>query len=227
MKKITLGILIIFLSLFCLSISIEQHSFDKTNYMYNYSINNVEEITGRSIEELSIITDKLIEYIKGNAGEEALRPHYNEKEILHMEDVQVLFNYTSKIKYITMALSLIMILFFMHVGEKDLLGKYIFKGIFANWIIVGLLALVAFFDFNKYFTYFHLIFFTNDLWLLDPRTDLLIQMLPEEFFIDMAKQIGLSFLMYMATIQGIGWAIYKKGRKKDEKRIKLFKRQDK
>ena len=224
MKKAGIVILIVSLSLFCILISLEQHSFDKMNYMYNYSIHNIEEVTGKPKEELSDITDKLIEYLKGNAGEEALKPHYNEKEILHMEDVQVLFNYASVLKYVTMILSLGLIMLFSIKEEKDILGKYIFKGMFANWLIMGLLAIMVLLDFNKYFTYFHLMFFTNDLWLLDPETDLLIQMLPEEFFIDIAKQIGLSFLMYVATIQGIGFAIYKKGRKKDEKKVGLFKR---
>ena len=224
MKKAGLVLLIISLSLFCLLISFEQHSFDKNNYMYNYSIHNIEEVTGKSKEELSDITDKLIEYLKENAGEEALKPHYNEKEVLHMEDVQVLFKYGLILKYITMILSLGIIILFAVRGEKNLLGRYMFKGMFVNWLIMGLLGIMILFDFNKYFTYFHLIFFTNDLWLLDPETDLLIQMLPEEFFIDIAKQIGLSFLMYVATIQGIGYAIYKKGRKKDEEEVGLFKK---
>ena len=46
-------------------------------------------------------------------------------------------------------------------------------------------------DFHRYFMIFHEIFFKNDLWLLDPDTDLLIRMLPEGFFFDMVARIGI------------------------------------
>ena len=36
-------------------------------------------------------------------------------------------------------------------------------------------------DFTKYFTYFHLIFFDNMDWYLNPKTDLLINIVPEVF----------------------------------------------
>ena len=63
-------------------------------------------------------------------------------------------------------------------------------GIFAGALFLS--------DFNKYFTLFHEIFFTNDLWLLDPRTDLLIRMLPEGFFFDMVVRIGSIFLILLS-----------------------------
>ena len=224
MKKAGLVLLIIFLSLFCLLISFEKHSFNKSYYMDSYDKYNIEEVTGKSSLELGEITDKLLVYLKGNAGEEALKPHYNEREILHMEDVQKLFKYGFILKYITIILSLGIIILFVLRGEKNLLGKNVFKVMFINWVMVGLILIMIFFDFDKYFTYFHLIFFNNDLWLLDPRTDLLIQMLPQEFFINIAIKIGVSFLMYVAIIQAIGYFVYKKGRNRDEKRGRIFKR---
>lgn len=55
-------------------------------------------------------------------------------------------------------------------------------------------------DFNKYFFLFHEIFFNNDLWLLDPATDLMIRMLPEEFFADMLIRIGSIFVGMLAVL---------------------------
>ena len=40
---------------------------------------------------------------------------------------------------------------------------------------------------------FHQIFFDNDLWILDPATDLLINIVPEPFFMDTALYIVLLF----------------------------------
>lgn len=56
------------------------------------------------------------------------------------------------------------------------------------------LAALASTDFTKYFIYFHLIFFDNDDWFLNPETDLLINIVPEGFFRDTAYTIAGLFL---------------------------------
>lgn len=222
LKKILLVLLVISLSLSCLLIAAEVNIFNIKHYVESFEKHNIYEITGKSFYELVSITENLFTYLKGDAGDEILEPDFNQREILHMRDVQVLFRYGFILKYIGIILSIIIIIYFVKVGEKNLVGKWIYKGLFINWILIGLLGIMIYFDFSKYFTYFHYIFFTNDLWLLDPETDLLIQMLPEEFFNSMAISIGLSFLGFVATIQGIGYAATKKGRDKSEKGFKLF-----
>ncbi|MCT1989293.1 DUF1461 domain-containing protein, partial [Helcococcus kunzii] len=49
-------------------------------------------------------------------------------------------------------------------------------------------------DFSSAFVKFHKIFFDNDLWLLDPKTDLMIRMLPEKYFLNISIRIFLSFI---------------------------------
>ncbi len=213
MKKTCLVVLIISLTLASLLIALEHESFKLRNYTKNYLENNIVGKTGKDLESLEKISLGLIEYIKNDAGNEVLRPHFNEREILHMEDVQVLFKYGSIIKSISILLSLIIMGIFLMKKQGQVLGECLFKGMFVNWIVIALLLLMIVFNFNKYFTYFHLIFFTNDLWLLDPRTDLMIQMLPETFFINMAKKIGLLFAFYIAILQGLGYAISRMKRK--------------
>ena len=73
----------------------------------------------------------------------------------------------------------------------------------------GLVAI----DFNKYFVLFHEIFFNNDLWLLDPATDLLIRMLPEGFFFDMVIRIGVIFIGSLLILWGAG-ALWRRSRAK-------------
>ncbi|NLY86460.1 MAG: TIGR01906 family membrane protein [Tissierellia bacterium] len=223
MKRILLILLVISLSLVSLLIAVEINSFNKEHYIKNYKSYNQVEITGKSLEELMEITDDLFLYLKGKAGDEILEPNFNQREVLHMRDVQVLFKIGYILKYTTLILSIAIIAYFIKIGEKKLLGKYIFRGLFINWALLALLGILIYSDFNKYFTYFHYIFFTNDLWLLNPETDLLIQMLPEEFFYSMATSIGVSFFTIVAIIQGIGYLLSRKGRGKGEKSFKLFK----
>ena len=46
-------------------------------------------------------------------------------------------------------------------------------------------------DFNSAFNFFHRLLFTNDLWLLNPATDLLIRICPSSMFANMGLRIAL------------------------------------
>ena len=219
LKKIALIILVCTLSLFCLLTAVEINAFNTKYYINSYNKYNITETTGKSIQELHNITENLLDYLNGKSEEEVLELDFNEREILHMKDVKILFKNGFTLKYIFLIISFTIIMYFVINKKRKILGNFIYKGLFINWVVLGFLGIMILFDFNKYFTYFLYIFFTNDLWLLDPNTDLLIQMLPDEFFIYMAINIGLSFLSFVAIIQIIGYVITRKGRGKDEKDI--------
>lgn len=210
MKKILAIILVISLSLMFLVISIENNAYNRSYFIKSFEKYNIEQATSKSMEELDVITIDIIKYLKNEGGNELLEPHFNEREILHMDDVQKLFDLERMIKYITIITSFLIILYFIKKEQILTLGKTLFYGLFSNYIVLSILGILLLLDFNKYFTYFHLIFFTNELWLLDPATDLMIQMLPEEFFFGMAKNIGLSFFLYLAIIQVIGFLIIRR-----------------
>lgn len=195
-------------------ISIEVNSYNKSYFTRSYEKYNIESVTSKSSEELNIITIDLIKYLKGQGGNELLKPHFNEREILHMEDVQHLFDLARIVKYISTIISILILLYFLRKKEILTLGKTLFYGIFLNYALIALLGILIVFDFNKYFTYFHLIFFSNELWILDPSTDLMIQMLPEQFFFGMARNIGLTFFLSIAIIQLIGFIIIRRCKKK-------------
>ncbi|MDR7857167.1 TIGR01906 family membrane protein [Tissierella sp.] len=227
MKKTLLILLVFSISLACLLIATEANTFDLKKYLNSFDKHDTMDVTGKSFRELGDITNDLFEYLRGKSGDEILEPNFNEREILHMRDVQVLFKYGFILKYVSVILALAIIIYFRIKRDVKIVGRYMYKGLFANWILVGILGLMVYFNFDKYFTIFHKIFFSNDLWLLNPETDLLIQMLPEEFFISMAISIMLSFLGFVATIQGIGYATARKEKGNSEKKFKWFKRDSK
>ena len=63
---------------------------------------------------------------------------------------------------------------FIRGGQRGLL----FFGAAAAVLIVWALV-----NFDGFFVAFHRLAFSNELWLLNPRTDLLIRLMPETFFI--------------------------------------------
>lgn len=224
MRKLLAIVLIISISFSILVLSIETSSYDKLYYIKSYKKYNISEVTGKSIDQLEIISDDIISYLKGHGGDELLTPHFNEREVLHMRDVQDLFDLARAIKYAGYILSLLILTYLVLKKEQRFIGKTLFYGPFATYGILIVLGLLASTDFNKYFTYFHLIFFTNDLWLLNPMTDLMIQMLPEPFFMGMAIRIMLSFFIYLSIIQIVGYLYKRKDKGTNEKFNKKVKR---
>ena len=153
------------------------------------------------------VTEEMMAYLRGNRedlvvdtivkGEE--QEFFNDREKAHMVDVRNLFVGGLWIRRIALVLFLLSVVVMIKtkVEWKRLLPKSFLIGL---GVFIGITPGAGFLfmsDFNKYFTIFHEIFFDNDLWLLDPRTDLLIRMLPEGFFLDMVVRIGVIFLILL------------------------------
>ena len=62
--------------------------------------------------------------------------------------------------------------------------------IYSVAILISTLILIAL-SFRWIFYFFHIISFDNNLWILDPRTDYLIKIFEEVFFMDAAIFIGI------------------------------------
>jgi len=142
-------------------------------------------------------TLNLFDYFKGNSE---LNDNFNEKEKLHLEDVKVLINNFLLIFYI---------LSFVFVGSLIyLFHKKDFKTIRFNFIVGGCLTLLFLllflFDFSSLFHNFHLLMFSNDLWLLNPETDLLITIFTESFFFNFFKRIILNSSIISSILILIG-----------------------
>ncbi len=138
---------------------------------------------------------------------------FNAREQQHMEDVQKLFGLAQSGALMAgvMVVFLSVRALFDHKfhraieAETRLSPRIYYRALRTGLLIVlGLVALIALWaavDFNSLFILFHKIAFTNDLWLLNPRTDLLIRLMPTEFFVAYAAMIGAAW----AT--GMGLAI--------------------
>ena len=188
--------------------------FNKSFYRYEYSRLDTAASIGMSSKDLEKTTDVLLGYLKGDYEDLTIsvkvngesREVFNEREKAHMVDVLALYNGFQTIVRscaIIVGLSLIAI-FVLKIRVFDIKRSYthclmIFGGFLLAIIIFCLV------DFNAFWTQFHHIFFTNDLWLLDPNTDILIQMVPGPFFNDLVLGIiilfGLSLALYYILLR--------------------------
>ncbi len=176
-------------------------------YEKEYAKYHVLDDLEMEMEDVMYVTEEMMMYLRGNREDLVVhtvvdgveREFFNDREKAHMIDVQNLFIvglWARRIAALIFVLS-VAALIGTKADWKTLLPKsfLIGLGVFAG--ITGALGLLFMSDFNKYFTMFHEIFFNNDLWLLDPQTDLLIRMLPEGFFFDMVIRIGVCFILLL------------------------------
>lgn len=168
------------------------------------------EITGVDVREYPGLAEKITAYLTGgvNSIQTTLSVHgqvkeaFSEKELLHMQDVRNLFTLCHSIFLLCAAISVLMLaLSFIRFRSilSVLAGSYIRVSLFIA-AVGAALAVWAVIDFHSLFTLFHHVFFTNDLWLLNPKQDLLLQLMPTAFFADYAARIGLWWLLGAALI---------------------------
>ncbi|MDO5301614.1 MAG: TIGR01906 family membrane protein [Tissierellia bacterium] len=194
------------LGLLWLALTAAVHGWSLHQPYYNYKMeaNAIDRVTGRSLEELETITQDLRKYLWD--GEEGrLSPYFSGDEVAHMLDVYGLFHLMREVA----ALAGLVVLLLGFYGISSLGLRTLARGVGrSSWLILGLLLLLFFIvalDFHRAFFAFHRIFFTNDLWLMDPNTDLMIQMLPENFFSDLALRIALTFALACGLIAALGF----------------------
>lgn len=184
-------------SLLLLTMSISAYAYNDDLYMKLYLENNVLERTGMDEENLANVTDGLIAYMTDNAetldmkavirGKE--REVFNKREKDHMIDVKYLFQLNESIRGVLFGTVLFLVGIAIWRGQKIFITGIFKKQAIVSLLLAGSLLVISLTDFTSAFIKFHHIFFSNDLWILDPRTDTLIQMLPEQFFKSMAMMM--------------------------------------
>ena len=161
------------------------------------------EDTHLPAEEYTPVVEMITRYLK---GDEVPFQHifivngtqytaFNQKEQQHMADVQDLFLLCRRIGLISSGATLLLALLGKHICWRT-----VRRTLLAILAAVTALILLACIDFGSLFVLFHKVAFTNDLWLLNPQTDLLIRLMPLEFFISYAAIIGGVWLVGMVGL---------------------------
>ena len=142
---------------------------------------------------------------------------FNAKEQAHMADVYSLFSRSTWICWMLLIISLGCVLQFdNNAPHKSLPHLLTFRcTLIAILAAVTVLIVLACIDFNSLFILFHKVAFTNDLWLLDPQTDLLIRLMPIEFFVSYAAIIGCCWLLGMAGLLVVSTIYIRKAKERE------------
>ena len=207
-----MGLIAAFCLMFVVLItSVEAVVYWKDGYFEEeYAKYNVSTKVHMEMDDLLYVTDEMMDYLRGDRknlvvntivdGEK--REFFNEKEKRHMVDVQELFLGAVSMRRGAAMLSVFMAAVLLVKKQGMVMLQMLQWGVGLFIGSMAGLALLVSTDFTKYFTYFHLLFFDNNDWILNPKTDLLINIVPEGFFRDTAYTIAglfltISFLLWL------------------------------
>lgn len=126
------------------------------------------------------------------------QPH----EADHMADCRNLIGLAGTLRWITGGLALLLAAAGVLLRKRKAFSGGMFTGLGAAALVFSGIAAWALADFDGLFVTFHRVAFTNEGWLLDPRTDLLIRLMPLNFFITLGTGILVRILISGLVLLG-------------------------
>lgn len=170
-------------------------------YAGGFNKYNIAATTGISRADLDAVPRKFVDYY--NSSQEYLDIKveqrgkrvdlFNAREIQHMKDVKDLVRFGNLMQRLSLFFIVIagaVGLFWWQGKKRRTVLKLALAGCLATLGLILFIGAAALINFDGFFLLFHLVSFTNDLWVLDPLRDNLIQMFPQGFFFDAAIFIG-------------------------------------
>lgn len=146
----------------------------------------ITEYIGMTDEEQTAFAGEMAAFM---AGETGTQPEIlNENEQQHMLDVRTLTQTAADMSktYFTLAVVLAVIAAWTGAKLKGSIKPRLIGGLAAvsviMLIVVNMMNQVTSGGFEQLFIAMHEALFTNDLWLMDPATDILIRMMPQPLF---------------------------------------------
>lgn len=201
--------------------SVQFVAFNEDFFMEEFEKYDRMEATGMDRDQLSKVARAFIDYLSLQKDELNMqvvvngrqRLLFNDKELMHMDDVRSLFEGGFALRLWAVILSIVSIAVIGLWGYKkgiDGIARALAWASGVPLVLGAAVALLLATDFDRWFIYFHLTFFNNDLWQLDPSTDILINIFNEGFFADAAFRILLYAAITMAVIfvASITWIMH-------------------
>ena len=179
-----------------------------------YSGMDEENIMKAGQTLIDYLSDKRDDIVVTAVVDGQQREVFNDREKAHMVDVKAIFTALNTLRYAALGVLLLAaaLAVWRLKWKRTLKGFGLSLGVTGVAVLVlgGVFALFAQNPeaFDRIFYVFHTTFFSNDLWLLDPATDVMIRMLPQQFFLDCAVGILAVFLVQLLLYTAAGWVIY-------------------
>jgi len=212
-RRLSIGLLTVLVPMVLLGtvIRIEMNSADL--YCRGFEMYSVSNVTGIDDDSLDSIPPHLIRYFNGLETSAQMEVQtldgtkltlFHDYELVHLDDVRKLFSLNSLFQSLGLAAILLMLArAASSCRDEDKQGALAGLRLGSTLALFGLIAIGVLFatQFNRMFVGFHMLAFTNEFWLLDPRTDYLVMLFPTGFWEDVFFMAGvLTGLLALAIV---------------------------
>lgn len=211
LARLTTMLYIIALPVFLVSANVRFVASDSWFSRDGFRRHNVEETTRVSLPQLDDAANDITRYFEDDRtvlripvsidGQETSL--FNERETDHMRDVKTLIRAVFRVNEGSLAVILLyigaVVLWARERTPRDL-ARYSLFGVAVGVIAVAAVGVFAVTGFDAAWTRFHEIAFRNDLWVLDPARDRLIQMFPEPFWEETTYLVGALTLIEATAV---------------------------
>ncbi len=215
-------VFIIALVLFILTFSIGLPIYCRFFYYIQIKTLKMEEQTGWSYDKIKAAYDDVLNYLtlpNRPFGTGELK--WTADEAAHFADCKVLFNLNLAGMIVSGAVTLAIVLLnkFKVITLIRPMGHraYLLSAIVALALplIIGALAAI---DFDEAFRIFHSIFFPGKTnWTFNPSTEQIINVMPQEFFMNCALLIGAGLITFSAALITADLVLWRKEKNTEEK----------
>jgi integral membrane protein (TIGR01906 family) len=176
-------------------------TLDLDTYRQGFARYHATERTGLPADQLEAVAQAFIAYFKGPPGQlnptvildGQRRPLFTQRESAHMEDVQKVMQLVFRLGLLATLGGLTAAAVLLTVERRAglaYLGRLLIGGAILTGALLIAVALLSIVDFTELFIRFHEVAFRNDLWMLDPRSDYLLILFPEEFWLDVTLKLA-------------------------------------
>ena len=157
-------------------------------------------LTGRTDEFQYTVTD--------SAGHEV--PCFRDYEASHMADCRRLIFLDRTVMILAGVTAPVLTAAGLLRGKRERFCRGILTGLWITGGVLAALLIWALADFDGLFVTFHRVAFPNGGWLLNPETDLLIRLMPLNFFISLGirgamRALAAPVILEAAARAGIHW----------------------
>ena len=178
----------------------------------------IHEKLGMSEEDLGKVAQSMVYFTKGESDTLQVRvtmwgterDFYNEKEILHIEDVRDLVR---SVRIFVAGCGVVCILGTIILACRKELLKLAYAYLNSLVIVAAAAAAIGLFaveDMQAVINGFHYLFFDNDLWLMDGRKDMVVWLFTEEMYGSAIVRIGIWLGVLLVPFAGLSvWKIKK------------------
>ena len=169
---------------------------------------------------ISSLHEKVINFVKGENQE--LPNEFNERERQHLLDVRNIVSVSKLSLYVLFLLFTLLLLmsaFMLKINNyiANFIGRVLVFGGFLTIALASILFFFINFDFASAFEAFHSLFFDKGTYAFDPAKELIVNLYPEQLFMDLGLKISKwAVLASVIVILAGAFLIFKSKSKKNK-----------